>query len=64
MSDDEDLCPDWLFEDDHPDSYFMPLNALTYTQPEVVRRVRSDLLELGGDHPRHRETQGPHTVGR
>ena len=41
MSDDEDLCPDWLFEDDHPDSYFMPLNDLTYTQPEVVRRVYS-----------------------
>ena len=38
-SDDEELCPDWLFESDHPDSYFMPLNTLTYTEPEVVRRV-------------------------
>lgn len=38
-SDDEDLFPDWLFDSGQPESYFMPLNALTYTEPEVVRRV-------------------------
>ena len=38
-SDDEELVPEWMFESDHPDSYFMPLNALTFTGPEVVKRV-------------------------
>ena len=40
MDDGQDgLFPEWLFDDDHPDSYFMPVNTLTYTEPHVVRRV-------------------------
>ena len=34
-----ELFPDWLFDDNHPDSYFMPINDLTYTEPTIVRRV-------------------------
>ena len=30
-------CPDWLFDSDHPDSYYMPVNHLRYTAPTVVR---------------------------
>ena len=38
---DNDLFPDldWLFDDDHPDSYFMPVNSLKLTEARVVRRV-------------------------
>ena len=36
--DQEELLPDWMFDTDS-DSYFMPLNELTFTEPEVVRRV-------------------------
>ena len=38
-SDEESLCPGWMFDSDHPDSYFMPLNELSFTRAEVVRRV-------------------------
>jgi len=34
-----DLFPEWLFDDDHPDSYFMPINTLSFTKSTVVRRV-------------------------
>ena len=34
-----DLFPDWLFDDGHPDSYFMPVNTLKLTEAGVVRRV-------------------------
>ena len=33
------LFPDWLFDDDHPDSYYMPINELRYTETKVVKRV-------------------------
>ena len=35
----DNLFPDWLFDDDHPDSYFMPINTLKFTEPRVVKRV-------------------------
>ena len=31
--------PDWLFDSEHPDSYFMPLNTLKFTEERVVRRA-------------------------
>ena len=34
-----DLVPDWLYDDEHPDSYFMPLNTLTFTEERIVKRV-------------------------
>ena len=34
-----DLFPEWLFDDDHPDNYFMPINTLSFTKSTVVRRV-------------------------
>ena len=45
MPDDEEaagdgaLVPEWMFDDDHPGSYFMRVNTLRYTEPAVVRRV-------------------------
>ena len=38
---DNDLFPDldWLFDDDHPESYFMPVNSLQFTEARVVKRV-------------------------
>ena len=38
---DNDLFPDldWLFDDDHPESYFMPVNSLKLTEARVVKRV-------------------------
>ena len=33
------LVPEWMFDDDHPGSYFMRVNTLRYTEPAVVRRV-------------------------
>ena len=34
-----EVLPDWLFDDEHSDSYFMPLNHLKYTEEPIVRRV-------------------------
>ena len=36
---DSDLFPDWLFDDEHPDSYFMPLNNLKFTEERIVKRA-------------------------
>ena len=36
--DQEELLPVWMFDTDS-ENYFMPLNELTFTEPEVVRRV-------------------------
>ena len=30
-----ELFPDWLFDDNHPDSYFMQINHLTYTARQL-----------------------------
>ena len=38
-TEDDHLIPDFLFDDDHPDSYFMPINTLKFTEPRVVKRV-------------------------
>ena len=35
----EELFPEWLFEDEHPDSYFMPVNNLKFTDELIVKRV-------------------------
>ncbi len=38
-SEQTDELPNWLFDDDDPDSYFMPVNTLTYTDAQTVKRV-------------------------
>ena len=38
-SEQTDELPNWLFDDDDPDSYFMPVNTLTYTDAHTVKRV-------------------------
>ena len=34
-----DFVPDWLFDDEHPDSYFMPVNHLKFTEERIVIRA-------------------------
>jgi len=42
LTDEEDEeIPNWLYDDDDPRSYFMPVNQLKYTDPVTVRRVYS-----------------------
>ena len=38
-SEQTDELPNWLFDDEDPDSYFMPVNTLTYTDAQTVKRV-------------------------
>ena len=41
MLDDEDeSVPAWLYDDEHPDSYFMPINHLKLTDETTVRLNR------------------------
>lgn len=44
---DADTLPNWLFDSDDPDSYFMPVNTLTYTDGNTVRRVYSLARKIG-----------------
>ncbi len=41
LEDPDDEVPNWLYEEDDPRNYFMPVNELKYTDELTVRRVYS-----------------------
>ncbi len=41
LEDPEDEVPNWLYDEDDPRNYFMPVNELKYTDELTVRRVYS-----------------------